>query len=202
MSMPEEAVPSTDPFEWPHGSVSHDLDLLCARIAQRRADDHHRRVVIGLVGEPGAGKSTLAGELIKAVNGAAALVPMDGFHLSNRVLEQFGRRNRKGAPDTFDAHGFVHLVRRLRYQKEDIVYAPEFLRELDEPPWHQVRHYLDTAWYVDLDSAVRLHRLAERHQSFGLTSADAQSWATTQDEANASRIRETRQRAGLIITMP
>lgn len=227
MRPPEEAASTADPFQRPHFVLSHDMDLLCARIAQRRAEDPDRRVIIGLVGEPGAGKSTLAAELVTALQGGAVLVPMDGFHLSNQVLERLGRRNRKGAPDTFDAPGFVHLLWRLRHQ-EDIVYAPEFLRELDEPiagaiavqkftpvvivegnylllnehPWHKVRHHLDTAWYVDLDRAARLHRLAERHQSFGLTPTDAKNWATTQDEANAKRIRATRQRADLIITMP
>jgi len=227
MNASDMAVPSAGPFQWPHGSVPHDLEFLCAGITRRLADDPHRRVIIGLVGEPGAGKSTLARELVIKLEGAAALVPMDGFHLSNQVLEQLGRRNRKGAPDTFDAHGFVHLVSRLRYREEDIVYAPNFLRELDEsvaaaipvhrstpivilegnyllldePPWHNVRQYLDTAWYVDLERTVRLHRLAERHQSLGRAPAEAKSWATTQDETNANLIRETRRRAGLIITM-
>jgi pantothenate kinase len=58
---------------------------------------------------------------------------MDGFHLSNQVLNHLNRRHRKGAPDTFDAHGFIHLLRRLHRPVEDVAYAPEFDRDLDEP---------------------------------------------------------------------
>ena len=59
---------------------------------------------------------------------------MDGFHLANVELERLGRRGRKGAPDTFDSAGYVALLRRLLAQADDeIVYAPEFRREIEEP---------------------------------------------------------------------
>jgi pantothenate kinase len=206
-------------------TVPRDLELLCDLIARRTAVSGHRRTVIGLVGEPGAGKSTLARALVAKLGGDGVVVPMDGFHLSNHVLESLGRRQRKGAPDTFDAHGFVQLVRRLHHQEEDVVYAPEFLRELDEPvagsiaisrdipvvivegnyllldeePWRQVRQHLDDVWYLELNGSVRLRRLAERHESFGLAPEHAWNWASTQDEANADVVRQTRMRAGVVI---
>jgi pantothenate kinase len=92
------------------------------------------RALLGLVGPPGAGKSTLAAALQAEFARIAQVVPMDGFHLANVELERLGRRDRKGAPDTFDAHGYVALLRRLLAQGDDeIVYAPEFRREIEEP---------------------------------------------------------------------
>ncbi|MYS23551.1 hypothetical protein GA0115240_15377 [Streptomyces sp. DvalAA-14] len=97
-----------------------------------------RRALLGLVGAPAAGKSTLARRLVAGVNerlGAdtAAYVPMDGFHLSNAQLDRLGLRDRKGAPETFDVDGYVALLRRLRAERERPVYAPDFDRRLDEP---------------------------------------------------------------------
>ncbi|MFC4036567.1 nucleoside/nucleotide kinase family protein [Streptomyces polygonati] len=97
-----------------------------------------RRALLGLVGAPAAGKSTLARRLVAGVNerlGAdtAAYVPMDGFHLSNAQLDRLGLRDRKGAPETFDVDGYVQLLRRLRSERERPVYAPDFDRRLDEP---------------------------------------------------------------------
>ncbi|MET8825653.1 AAA family ATPase [Streptomyces sp. NPDC004610] len=138
--------------------------------------------MIGLVGPPGAGKSTLAEALVTALGPAtAALVPMDGFQLSDAVLESLGRRDRKGAPDTFDAAGSVALSRRLRAGGPDAVYAPVFRRDREEPigaavavppsiplvitggnyllldthPWREVRALLDAAWCLQLDDGVR-----------------------------------------------
>ena len=95
-----------------------------------------QRKLLGLVGAPGAGKSTLAMALRQAAGaGCAQVVPMDGFHLANVELQRLGRADRKGAPDTFDSAGYVALLQRLRNQRPDgdIVYAPEFRREIEEP---------------------------------------------------------------------
>jgi pantothenate kinase len=111
-----------------------------------------RRTVLGIVGAPGAGKSTLARRLVVAVDdalgpGTAVQVPMDGFHLSNAALDALGRHDRKGAIDTFDAHGYVALVRRLVADESSapvaaaasdepggpVVWAPDFDRRVDEP---------------------------------------------------------------------
>ncbi|MFH8217960.1 nucleoside/nucleotide kinase family protein [Streptomyces sp. NPDC018057] len=108
------------------------------------------RAILGIAGSPGAGKSTLAEHLVRALNGAAepwvAHVPMDGFHLADAELDRLGRRDRKGAPDTFDAAGYAALLRRLREEYPGsaeggngvdggggTVYAPGFERVLEQP---------------------------------------------------------------------
>ena len=102
-----------------------------ARIRVRELIKRNGRTLLGLVGAPGAGKSTLAAALLAEFADVAQVVPMDGFHLANVELERLGRRERKGAPDTFDSAGYVALLRRLLVQDDDeVVYAPEFRREI------------------------------------------------------------------------
>jgi pantothenate kinase len=148
-----------------------------------------RRFMLGLVGAPGSGKSTLAQLMGATLGEAARLVPMDGYHLAQCELARLGRAQRKGAPDTFDAHGYVALLRRLRTQAApEVVYAPEFRRDmeepvagaiavppdvcvvtegnyllLNEPGWCDVRPLLDEVWYVEADEALRVQRLIARH---------------------------------------
>lgn len=93
-----------------------------------------QRRLLGLVGPPGAGKSTLAAALLAELGDLAVAVPMDGFHLAQVELDRLGRAGRKGAPDTFDSAGYVALLRRLRQpQAGETVYAPDFRREIEEP---------------------------------------------------------------------
>ena len=183
------------------------------------------RRLLGLVGAPGAGKSTLAQALLEAYVGVAQIVPMDGYHLANVELARLGRAGRKGAPDTFDADGYVALLRRLRAQRDDeIVYAPEFRREIEEPiagaiavlpstrlviaegnyllmdegPWAQVAALLDDSWYVDIDPGLRQQRLVARHVQFGRSAGAAADWVQHTDEPNARRIEATRGRARVV----
>ena len=183
------------------------------------------RAILGICGAPGAGKSTLAAAISDALGGGAVLVPMDGFHFANDELERRGRRNRKGAPDTFDAVGFVALLRRLNPQIEDVVRAPVFRREieasvpdaiaverrvplvvtegnyllLDIAPWLSIRHRLDECWYIEGPEDERLRRLIARHIEFGKSPDEAHEWVYRSDEANARVIEETRDRADLIV---
>jgi pantothenate kinase len=181
-----------------------------------------QRRVIGLVGAPGAGKSTLAQALHLALPEISQVVPMDGFHLANVELARLGRAGRKGAPDTFDSAGYVSLLRRLRDQAADeIVYAPEFRREIEEPianaipvhpqtrlvitegnyllldsgHWAKVEGLLDEVWYVDVDNGLRNDRLVERHVQFGRARDAALAWVAGTDEPNARLIEATRARA-------
>ncbi|AEV83306.1 pantothenate kinase [Actinoplanes sp. SE50] len=117
--------------------VVRDREQLFARVVPLLGSG--RRVLIGIAGPPGAGKSTLAAWLQARVTerfGAdpllVAQVPMDGFHLSNAVLAERGLRDRKGAPETFDRDGFADLLCRAR-DAQDEIGAPAYSRELHEP---------------------------------------------------------------------
>jgi pantothenate kinase len=183
--------------------------------------------VLGITGPPGAGKSTLAAALVGALApGTAVVVGMDGFHLSNAVLEAHGSRDRKGAIDTFDDAGYAALIDRLADRRTGSrpVYAPEFRREIEEPiaagtavadeplvitegnyllaaggAWPAARARMAEVWYLDLPDAERLRRLVARHQTFGKPSPDAEAWASGTDQRNAELIAATRDAADLII---
>lgn len=187
------------------------------------------RPVLGIVGAPGAGKSTLAARLVEAVVEArgpvVALVPMDGFHLSTSELVRLGRADRKGAPDTFDVAGYVALLRRLRATGPDVVYAPEYRREIEEAvagaiavgpevrlvvtegnyllledgPWAQLRPLLAESWFLAADDEERIERLVARHVRFGKSPAAARAWATGPDERNARVIAATAMRADVVV---
>lgn len=205
-------------------------DDFAGLVARARAlGDGGGRRILGITGAPGAGKSTLAEQLVEALSPDAVLVPMDGFHLADSVLRGLGRHDRKGAPDTFDVAGFVALLRRLRAADEPVVYAPTFRRDLEEPiagsipvpahvslvvtegnyllvpgeigqPWGAVGELLDEAWYLEPVETTRLDRLVRRHLAFGRDLPAAQQRATGSDQRNAELIMATRSRADLVIT--
>lgn len=206
--------------DWP------ELDALVDRLLAMVAGGG--RHLVGITGPPGAGKSTLAEAVVRRLGGHARRVPMDGFHLTNAELERLGSRQRKGAPDTFDAHGYVALLRRLRDSGDDVVYAPEFHRALEEAvagaipvprevpvvvtegnylllqhgPWAQVRPLLDETWYVDLDETVRLDALIRRHVRFGKEPAAARRWVLGSDQRNAALVAATRHLADVVFRNP
>ncbi len=196
-----------------------------ARLRARELIKRSGRVLLGLVGPPGSGKSTLAAALQAEFAGVSQVVPMDGFHLANVELERLGRRDRKGAPDTFDAAGYAALLRRLLVQADDeVIYAPEFRRAIEEPvanaipvfartqlvitegnylllaeePWAQVRGLLDEIWYVDVDDALRVERLTQRHVQFGRSADEAAAWVASTDDPNARLIETSRARASFV----
>lgn len=192
----------------------------------RRLVTPGRRTMLGLAGPPGAGKSTLAAQLCTALGPSAARVPMDGFHLANAVLRQLGLSTRKGSPPSFDVGGFRALLLRLRANTESVVYAPEFLREIDEAvagalpvprdvpliivegnylllddgPWADIVPLFDEVWYLSPDETLRRDRLLRRHRSYGRSTEAAQAWLAGNDEPNARIIAGTAPRAHRIVT--
>jgi pantothenate kinase len=205
--------------------LAESVDDLVQRA--RRLAEGRSRTIIGLTGPPGAGKSTTCAALVRALAPHAVLVPMDGFHLANAELGRLGRRDRKGAPDTFDASGYVNLLQRVRAQGDDPVYAPAFDRAieeaiagavrvdpstpvvltegnyllLDEHPWSQVRTVLDEVWYVDADPGVRVERLIRRHMHFGKSPDQAREWVLRSDEANAALVARGRGSADVVVVL-
>jgi pantothenate kinase len=190
------------------------------RVASLLASGQRR--LLGLTGPPGGGKSTLAQALLDTFPGKLAVVPMDGFHLANAELARLGRASRKGAPDTFDSAGYVALLARLKQQgRDEIIYAPEFRRDIEEPvagaiavppdiplvvtegnylllddgAWSQVRPQLDEVWFVGGDESLRRERLVQRHMRFGRSPEAAQAWVEATDEPNARLIAATRAQA-------
>ena len=211
--------------QWPSVMGGDGADELAAR-ARRLAEPGARRI-LGITGAPGAGKSSLVAAIVASLGGLALAVPMDGFHLANAELERLGRGDRKGAPDTFDAEGYVVTLRQLREAGEDeIVYVPEFDRDADQPradaiaipgrvplvvtegnylllddrPWAAIRDLLDEVWYLDPDDRTRVERLIDRHVRHGKTREDARAWVERSDEANSRLVAATRDRADVIIT--
>jgi pantothenate kinase len=201
------------------------VEVATALARARELAQRDRRAILGIAGPPGGGKTTLAQAVVAAVGPAAVHVPMDGFHLAQAELVRLGRRDRMGAPDTFDALGYAALLRRLREAPGETVYAPAFRREIEEPiagaiaipptatlvvtegnylllpedPWSRVRPLLDECWYADLDEKTRVRWLVGRHIRHGKTPREAREWVKRSDEANAAVIAATRDRADVVI---
>lgn len=187
------------------------------------------RRILGITGAPGAGKSTLAEALVEALGSElAVLVPMDGFHLAQRALEDLGRTETKGAPDTFDGWGYAALLHRIRAQRssgDGVIYAPAFHRDLEEPvgseipvhaaiplvvtegnyllldgdEWDRARAALDEVWYLAPTEEQRLQQLIERHQRFGRSRDEAVERSLGTDQRNAELIAQTAVRADLLL---
>ncbi|WP_104176201.1 nucleoside/nucleotide kinase family protein [Arthrobacter sp. Y81] len=185
-----------------------------------------KRMLLGITGSPGSGKSTFAAGLHALFDAdTSVVVPMDGFHLGNAIIDGTPLRQRKGAIDTFDVGGYLSLLRRLARRDEPVVYAPDFRRQIDEPvaasiavpasvplvitegnylladhpAWRQVRAQLDEVWFMDTPPDLRLERLVDRHVHFGMDRPAAEEWAGGSDEANARLIESTRPAADRVI---
>ena len=193
--------------------VSNLVDQLAQRL---EADAAPERLVVGLVGAPGSGKSTIASELrtrLKEADLFAGLVAMDGFHLSDAVLNEWDRHDRKGAPDTFDIDGYLAILDRVRTDGVRQVLVPVYRRDLHEPVaaggvvsgpgivvtegnylaletrgWGAVRERIDLLIHIDVPEDVLMTRLINRHEKFGKSPLDAGHWVRTVDLPNARLI--------------
>ena len=201
-----------------------ELVALAARVAEQAGA---ARRLVGIAGAPGAGKSTLAAWLASQVGPQATVVPLDGFHLADAELDRRGLRDRKGAPETFDAWGYAALLARLRERPEHVVMAPGFERDLEQPlagalpvapevglvvtegnyllldraEWRAGRERIDEVWFVRTDAALVLERLVARHALFGKSLSAAEAWVTRVDEPNARLVEATAPRADLLLDL-
>lgn len=192
-------------------STGHTPVTMVLTAIQSLAQDQ-ARCLIGIAGPPGAGKSTLAAQLATALGPAAAVLPMDGYHLDNDALEDMGLLHRKGAPETFDGSAFVQLVRCLR-QQGSVTY-PTFDRDQDrtvpsggrisedtrivliegnylllqDAPWSDLKDLFDLTLFLDVPRAVLKSRLVARWREHGLSQDAAEHRAEANDMRNADLV--------------
>jgi pantothenate kinase len=198
-------------------SIESNAGQIAARLRRLYAG---QRLIAAIAGPPGSGKSTLAEAVVAALNAGgtqqAALLPMDGFHYDDAVLRDLGRYGRKGAIDTFDATGFVHLVTRLRANEEDAVAVPVFDRSIEiaragarlipravgivvaegnyllvrRPPWTALKPLFDFTVLVDTPAEVLRSRLTQRWIDHGLDQAGIERKLHEVDLPNAMFVLE------------
>lgn len=200
------------------------LDSLANRVIG--SADPSRRYMVALAGPPGAGKSTAAADLAARIGPGSRAVPMDGFHYDDAVLNAMGARGRKGAPDTFDVRGFLHLLRRLQVEPE--VAIPIFDRDLEisrgsaqivtpddriliiegnylllrEPPWDQVATLVDMTVWLDVPEEELDRRLMARWAHYGKTPEAARAWIDGNDMPNIRRTTKGSAPADFVIRWP
>jgi len=188
----------------------------------------NERIIIGIVGKPGAGKSTLTSFLLEnLVAEKAVLVPMDGYHLSNKLLAEYEKADRKGAFDTFDARGYSELLKRIKFDLTSDIYFPIFHREieesivaegvvlkdckvvltegnyllLDKNGWQDVKSLLTESWYIQVDDDLRRERLMARSIRYGRTPEIAYKWTHGSDEVNAKVVETTMNNADVVLAL-
>jgi pantothenate kinase len=212
--------------------VVDDVDVLVGRA--RRLRDSPGRALLGIAGPPGSGKSTLAALIRDRLASApaagrgrggegagrgpagvgpagVAILPMDGYHLSNAELAARGLADRKGAPETFDAEAFVRLLEAVRHRPGEEHRTPGFDRAseetvpgrhrlgpgvglvlvegnyllVDRGPWARIRPLLTECWFLDVPTDVLVGRLLDRHRVAKGGPAGAARWVRTNDLPNA-----------------
>jgi pantothenate kinase len=203
-----------------------EIAALVSELKQRAGN--RKRVMIGIAGPPGSGKSTLASELVtmlKAQGETAVVVPMDGFHFDDIVLNARGHRARKGAPWTFDVAGLEVLLRRIRAREHDIA-IPVFDRTielsrsaadvvngtdkfivcegnyllLNEEPWNRLKQLFDVTVFLDVPITTIEQRLMGRIKDHGHDEAYARNWILSNDLPNAKTVIESSAKADIVTT--
>ncbi len=203
-----------------------EVEALCNEILKRASGK--KRLMVAVVGAPASGKSTLAEltctQLNRKTASSAAVVPMDGYHFDNCVLDRLGLRARKGAPETFDAHGFGEMLARLRKAERDVA-IPVFDRSADlaracaeivskdttiilvegnylllnAEPWKHCEKLFDFTIFLEVPEEVLFERLIDRWTAYGLTLEDARQKALANDIPNARLVASHSLMADMIV---
>lgn len=186
------------------------------------------RLIVAIAGPPGAGKSTISEHLRNTINkgeaAPATIVPMDGFHLDNTILDTRGLRSRKGSPPTFDCAGFAALLERLKHASEDIV-IPVFDRRLDlaragasvvradhrillvegnyllldQQPWTRLVPFFDMTIFLEVPFAELERRLIQRWLDHGHSPDAARERALSNDIPNAQLVVSNSRSADYVV---
>ena len=207
--------------------MTPDLDALADAIRAKHADKG--RILVAIVGAPASGKSTLSDRLYHHLGGdkaGAAVVPMDGFHFDNAVLEERDLLERKGAPETFDVGGLKRTLNALRDKPPEDICVPLFDRGLevsrgsarvitpnhkiilvegnylllDQTPWNQLHKLFDLSIYLDVPQEKLRLRLMERWRSFGFDDEGARTKAERNDLPNAVTVARLSKLADIVVT--
>ena len=202
-------------------TLMSDLTSLSARIKELAKNSN--RVIVAIAGPPGSGKSTVV-EKLKNTLDNAVVVPMDGFHLDNIILEERNLMPLKGSPQSFDADGYVNFIFRLKDNQETVL-APIFDRErdlsragaievtetveiiltegnyllLEQSPWNQLGKNFDLTVFLDVPSEILRERLVKRWLNQGLSFDEAVNRAESNDLINASLVNNSSGKSDLTI---
>ena len=199
-------------------------EVLITRIVNQGDE---RRCIVAIAGPPGSGKSTFAEKLEAGLNarspGSAAILPMDGYHFDDMVLVPRGLRPRKGAPETFDVAGFLHMITRLRRNVEEEIAVPVFDRSLEiaragarliprsvrtlivegnylllnKAPWNELDY--DITLMIESERDVLKTRLLRRWLDLGMGSAEACTKVDDNDMINVDLVKNNSRSADFLI---
>jgi len=203
--------------------LKNEIDKLAAELLETLSNSPDRsRYFLGITGGPAAGKSVLAENLSDEINirtgdDLAAVIPMDGFHLPNNVLEERGLIQSKGAPETFDVDSFVELISQLHEFPDQNIMCPAYDRRTHDPvenaitiqpgnqliivegnylllnvsPWNIIRSKMNEIWYIDTPLKTIKERLFHRHISGGASKDEAERKVVSVDLPNVELIKKT-----------
>lgn len=194
-------------------SVASRVRAVLEHIPRASGDD---RFVVAVVGPPASGKSTLASALAAALDGRAAILGQDAFHLDDQILLERGWRQRKGAPHTFDVAAYSAWLSILRTKREGDIAIPVFDRELElsrnaaqivgagqdvlitegnylllnDEPWSLLRNHFDlTVMLTETHEEIE-RRIRQRWVDHGIEAGEIERRLTENDLPNARLVIE------------